>query len=303
MRNGAVLQRVGLFSASLPGWGRQRVIEAAVSLGFPAVEWATGPGNAIEHPELGPEVRHLCEQAGLAIGGLSVQDTEITLTTPQRARRYIDLAVALGAPHVRLFAPPYRGGSLEREQRRARAGLESLVDVAGPAGIAILVETSPGTLAAGPDMAAALVERQTPEVAGVLYDPGNMAIEGHLEPALAIARLGRYLHHVHVKNIAWICQGGEWRWRHTQLAKGMLDWQVILGALAAARYHGRFSIDHLGGKYTPALLATESSALRELVMAAYGSADSDGRAVSGDPADAAGQDGSSQGGSRSSLIA
>ena len=49
---------------------------------------------------------------------------------------------------------------------------------------------------------AVLVERHPPERAGVLYDPGNTAIEGYLSPALTIARLGRHLRHVHVKNIA-----------------------------------------------------------------------------------------------------
>jgi sugar phosphate isomerase/epimerase len=277
-RNGSVRQRLGLFSASLPGWEPQQVVDAAVSLGFASVEWATGHGHAIGAPELGADVRTLCARAGLSIGGLSVQDAGVTLTTPQRATRYLELAAALGAPHVRLFAPPYRGGSLEREQRRARAGLDALVAVAAPSGVAILVETSPDTLAAAPAMAAALVQDQPPELAGVLYDPGNMAIEGHLEPALAIACLGRYLHHVHVKNIAWTSQGGQWRWRHTPLAKGMLDWRAILGALAAARYRGRFSIDHLGGKYTPGLLLSESEWLRTLVTEAFG-ADGHGEAA------------------------
>ena len=90
-----------------------------------------------------------------------------------------------------------------------------------------LVETSPTTLAPAPELALTLVERQPPERAGVLYDPGNMVIEGYLAPALAVARLGPYLRHVHVKNIAWAQRGNVWRWRHAILTRGILDWRAI----------------------------------------------------------------------------
>lgn len=264
--------QIGLFSASLPGWDSDHVIDAAVSLGFPAVEWSIGPGEAISRPEMGSALREQCDRAGVRTGGLLIQDPEIALGAPRRAASYVKLAIMLGAAYVRLFAPPYKGGLLNLEQRRARAGLDFVVDLAAPAGLTVLIETSPTTLAPAPEFAAALVEQHPPERAGVLYDPGNMAIEGHVAPPLAIARLGRYLNHVHVKNIAWVRRAGVWRWRHADLAKGMLDWSEILAALAAARYDGRFSIDHLGGDPTHALLRAESAHLRELVAKA--SADS-----------------------------
>ncbi len=256
---------IGLFSACLPGFDSRGVIDLAVLLGFSTVEWGIGPGQAIERPELGAELRQLCDRAGLRTGGVLVQDPEVTLAAPRRAASYVELAIVLGASYLRIFAPPYLGGLLELEQQRARAGLDFIVDLAAPAGPIVLVETSPETLAPGPDFAAALVQQHSPARAGVLYDPGNMAIEGCLEPRLAIARLGDHLHHVHVKNIAWSRRGGVWQWRHAGLAKGILDWSEILAALAAARYNGRLSIDHLGAEPTPALLRAESSQLRALV--------------------------------------
>jgi sugar phosphate isomerase/epimerase len=284
MTNRAEAPPIALFSACLPGWSASQVIEVALSLGFPAVEWGCGPGHAIERPEIGAELGQLCERAGLRSGGLSVQDPEVTLATPRTAAPHVALAVALGAPHVRLLAPPYRGGSLQREQQRVRSGLDFLVDLAAPSGIAVLVETSPMTLAPAPEFAAALVEQHPPEHAGVLYDPGNMAVEGHLTPALAIARLGGYLRHVHVKNIAWSHRGEAWHWRHASLANGMLDWRAILDRLALAGYEGTFSIDHLGGTATRARLSAESSYLRALMADAFtpaeariGSADGDGK--------------------------
>lgn len=268
MRGDLDREHIGLFSACLPGWDQRRVIEVAALLGFRSVEWAVGPGEAIERLEVGPELRQLCDRAGLRVGGVLVQDPDVTFGAPRRAARHVNLAIALGAAYLRLFAPPYRGGLLDLELRRARAGIDFVVDLAAPAGLTVLVETSPTTLAPAPDLATALVEQHSPDRAAVLYDPGNMAIEGSLAPRLAIARLGSYLHHVHVKNIAWSRRAGAWQWRHAALAKGILDWRDILAALAAARYEGRFSIDHLGGEPTPALLRAESSYLRQLLAQA-----------------------------------
>lgn len=259
--------RVAVFSACLPGWTARQVVDVASSLGLASVEWGSGRGQAIERADDGPGVRELCERAGLRSGGLAVQDAEVTLATPSRAGKYVALAVALGAPHIRLLAPAYNGGSLGREQERVRIAIDRLVEVAAPQSVAVLVETAPTTLAPAPELAVTLVERQPPEHAGVLYDPGNMVIEGHLAPAVAIARLGPYLRHVHVKNIAWRRQGEVWRWRHAPLASGILDWSSIVHELAAARYRGLFSIDHLGGEASARKLGSESAFLSKLVAA------------------------------------
>lgn len=264
------IQQIGVFSSCLPGWNPQRIIDVAVSLGLTTIEWGSGPGHAIERPDRGPEIRRLCDRAGIRSGGVSVQDPEITLATPERVWPHLALAVELGVPHLRLLAPRYQGGDLDREQQRARAGLDELVDAAGPAGPAVLVETSPSTLAPAPDLAVALVEHHPPERAGLLYDPGNMAIEGHLEPALAVARLGAHLRHVHVKNIAWLRDRDMWHWRHASLATGIVDWRSILRALARAEYEGQFSIDHLGGEASEARLGSETALLRTLVSEAFG---------------------------------
>jgi sugar phosphate isomerase/epimerase len=278
-------ERISVFSACLPGWEAGKVIDSAAALGICTVEWASGPGHAIEVPDRGRHIREMCERAGVTIAGISVQDPDVTLETPALAKRHVELATALGAPHVRLLAPAYRGGSLRAEQSRARLGLDELLELAAPAGVAVLVETSPGTLAPTPELAVALVEHHSPDLAGVLYDPGNMVIEGHLDPVLAIACLGAHLRHVHVKNIAWSHTKGSWRWRHATLSTGMLDWRPIVRALAVARYEGKFSIDHLGGEVTAAKLEAETALLRDLVADGFG-ADGAGSPTSsseGDP--------------------
>jgi sugar phosphate isomerase/epimerase len=136
--------------------------------------------------------------------------------------------------------------------------------------VGVLVETAPGTLAPSGSLALALVGHHPPGRAGVLYDPGNTVIEGWVAPALGLARLGRHLRHVHVKNIGWSRRGGAWRWGYEKIDGGMVDWAATLRALAAARYRGRLSIDHLSGRPTPALLRAESERLAELLAQAGG---------------------------------
>jgi sugar phosphate isomerase/epimerase len=278
------VERLSVFSACLPGWTPARVISVAVSLGFSSVEWASGPGHAIEDPERGSELREQCERAGLHSAGVSVQDPEVTCANPSTAVSHLSLAMALGAPQVRLLAPQYRGGSLRREQQRARAGLDRLIELAAPAGVAVLIETSPATLAPAPELAAALVEQHPPERAGVLYDPGNMAIEGHLAPEMAVARLGPYLRHVHVKNIAWHRARNAWRWRHASLADGVLDWRSIVHWLAAGRYRGLFSIDHLGSEVSATRLRTETAFLSALMSEEFAGAEDRATAAEGQAA-------------------
>jgi sugar phosphate isomerase/epimerase len=262
------MSRIALFSSCLPGWDSERVIDAALELGLDAVEWGLGPDEALTATGDGGELARRCQRAGLTVAGLSVQDLAVTLATPRRAFPCLALAAELGAPHVRFFAPPLGAGRLAAQQRRVRAGLDALVGRAGRRGPAVLVETSPDTLAASPGLAAALVAHHPPARAGVLYDPGNMLIEGYVGAPLALAELGRHVRHVHVKNIAWSRRDGTWSWRRAPLDGGMVDWGSTLRALARSGYRGRVAIDHLPGRATLALLRREAGRLRELLEAA-----------------------------------
>lgn len=262
----AAMSSIALFSSCLPGWGAERVIAVAQKLGCAAIEWGVGPDQAVRGPRDGQRVSELCAEAGIRTVGLSVQDRELALTAPWRqTQAQLDLARTLGAGQVRLFAEPFGGGSLAQARRRHVRALDRLVDHAAPAGVKILVETSPGTPAPSPELALALVGHQPPTAAGVLYDPGNMIIEGDLTPTLAVSLLGRHLGHVHVKNIVWSRHAGQWQWRYATLASGRVRWAELVGALRAAGYDGWYSLDHLPGRPSESALAGESGELAQLL--------------------------------------
>jgi sugar phosphate isomerase/epimerase len=247
-----------LFSSALPCWEPARVAAAARAVGLDAVEWGIGPGQPLESARAAARVlRHVDIQAA----GVCVQGGAASLGTPARLTPFVALAAELRAPHLRVFAPALRAGA----QERARDGAARAAKLAAARGVTVLVEMSPGTIAPSTSQARALVDGFPPERLSVLYDPGNTVIEGHIEPKLAVAELGPYLRHVHVKNIAWRRVEGAWSWRHADLDTGLLDWRVVLTALRHAGYRGRLSLDHLGGKPTLALLRREVEFLRGLL--------------------------------------
>jgi len=156
---------------------------------------------------------------------------------------------------VRVFAPALDDGA------RAREDLAAAAQIARAHGVSLLIETAPATIVPSTAQARALVDGFPPADVGVLYDPGNMVIEGHVDPRLAIAELGPYLRHVHVKNVAWHREDGRWQWRHAALDAGLLDWSAIVAALHAAKYTGKLCLDHLGGEPSLATLRRELSLL------------------------------------------
>src|SRR5690348_12532391 len=168
-----------LFSSALPGWEPARVAAAARAVGIEVVEWGVGPGQELESPRAAARALRGLD---VAAGGVCVQGGAASLAATGRLESFAALAASLGAPHVRLFAPAPRAGV----RARAREGLARAAETAASHGVALLVETSPGTIAPSTAQARALVDGLPPERAGVLYDPGNMAIEGHVDPALAV---------------------------------------------------------------------------------------------------------------------
>jgi sugar phosphate isomerase/epimerase len=232
-----------LFSSALPGWDARRVAQAALAAGLTAVEWGIGPGQAVESP-----AKAKLTNLGVVAAGICVQGGAASLLEPEKLRPFAELAAAIGAPHVRVFAPAL-GEHPE--------GLAIAAAIAKEHGVALLIETAPETIAPSTAQARALVDGFPPDEVGVLYDPGNMVIEGHVDPRLAIAELGPYLRHVHVKNVSWRRENGSWQWRHAALDAGLLDWSAILTALREANYTGRLCLDHLGGKPSLATLRRE----------------------------------------------
>jgi len=94
---GSIRARLGLLSSALPDTSAGEVCEAARSEASSGIEWAYGPGRALE------------------------------------------AAVALGAGQVRVFTPPYRGGSVDGEIAAAASRAAAATARAAAVGVALVV--------------------------------------------------------------------------------------------------------------------------------------------------------------------
>jgi sugar phosphate isomerase/epimerase len=262
----APVDRLCVLSSALPGLSSQEVAETARDAGFHAIEWGVGPDQVTTGKR--GDVRGLLELSafnGLELVSVTVQSGPASLDKPASIKPFAAFAAALGARYLRLWTPSFNGGRLADELRKRRTALAQAIEITAAAGVVLLLENSPASLTPSTTLTRELIDGHGPEQVGVLWDPGNGIIEGHLDPRLAIADLGEYLHHVHVKNVAWRRSGGVWSWSYASLATGMLDWASLVAALDAAGYRGRLSIDHLPGPANVATLRRETDALRSLL--------------------------------------
>jgi len=244
------------------------ICDAAVASGLRGVEWAIGTAQSLgagDTASLAERIWKITSDRGLAVCGLSAQGEDALAGPIGSFERLVDMAVAIRATQLRVFAPPYAGGEVNYELDRLSEVLAERVSVATGHGLALLVEMAPGTLVPGPEWLARVGGRLPWEAFGAVYDPGSMMMEGHVAPVLAVGVLGRHLHHVHVKDIAPRRVNRTWRWVHTKPGTGLVPWPEVLGALAASRYGGWFVLDHLSGPPASARLRTDLGAFRALL--------------------------------------
>lgn len=137
-----------MLSSALRRLTPAEVCATASSLGLAGVEWALGDddGSGVGTGlRAGDRLRRLATEAGIETCGLAVKDAG--LMRDDRDRRdlvlHAQLAAAAGAPHPRVFAPPYGGGDVDSELRQLASRLRAGAQAADQLGVALLVECHP----------------------------------------------------------------------------------------------------------------------------------------------------------------
>jgi sugar phosphate isomerase/epimerase len=197
-----------------------------------------------EMAELGRLIAaHGLAVCGLAVVGQGAGDGPLAGRQAGDFERLLELASAMGAPQLRVLAPAYAGGDVDDQLRRLAGQLARRASLAAAAGIRLLVQLAPGTLAPGPEWFRRIAGDIPPERIGAVYDPGSMVVEGNVAARLAVAVLGRYLQRVHVKDTVPRQAGQVWGWAPARPGDGLVCWPDVLTALAAAGYGGWLVID------------------------------------------------------------
>lgn len=259
--------RLGVCSASLPDHDPHSAVPVVRQAGYAGIEWriASNPFDEDRDPDffdnnrctvapLLPRIESIaqvCRQAGLEIIGLSPYIESGDVAAVDAAMR---LATAIDVGWIRLRAPWRQEGALVAQLARATDFLSSVEQLAREYGVRGLIELHQRSICPSATTAHRLVSHFDPRHVGVIYDVGNLIIEGYEDHMMAMQLLGDYLGHVHLKNAAYVRPegGGVWRPRWTALDDGILNIPELLRALESVGYDKWLSIEDFSTARPPA---------------------------------------------------
>lgn len=254
-----LLPRLGASSASLPSLAPEALAEHLAEQGYQGVEWrvadtagldASKPWNARDNNRctITPTVqvvdriyRH-CQALGLEIFCLSPY---LAVGDLEQARQLIDLAGSAGQARLRLWAPGYADERYAEAYARMRRFLDQLIPLSEAAGIRLALEVHQRTICSSPSLAMRVAEHYPARQLGIIYDMGNLAIEGREDVQMSLDLMGEHLAHVQVKNVAYVPQGpGQgWQWEWCPPEAGVLPLPDMLATLRANGFADWVSIE------------------------------------------------------------
>jgi len=241
---------LGFSTLGCPTWPWTKILDFAAEQQFASIELRGILENMdlTKVPELAPErldeTKRQLKAHGLSVSclGASAQmhdlDPAKHAAQLDEARRFIDLAHALGAPYVRVFGNEYVK-DVPREQMLAHIGgaLRSLGDYAKPKHVTVIVE-SHGDFTDSPALLEILQRADSPNVA-LLWDAHHTFVSGKEQPEDTVRQLGRYIRHTHLKDSV---PAGNDR-RYVLTGTGDVPVKRQIAALAKIGYRGFYSFE------------------------------------------------------------
>lgn len=200
----------GFSTIGCPDYTIDQVVDTAKALGFSGVEirFLRGTVDLAGLEEFQPpriaQTRRRFEDAGVAVVAINTGVRMVSLDPAQRAaqreaaRVQIGMAVALGAPYLRLFGGPVPAGQDREETLDAiAAGLGEIAEESARAGVTSLLETHDDFCRS--DSVLDLYRRGASDKLGVLWDTLHSHRWGESADE-TFARLGPRIKLVHVKD-------------------------------------------------------------------------------------------------------
>ena len=249
---GAAARRLPLGFSTLgcPRWDWQQVLDFAAAHGYAAIELRglQGEMDLTKRPEFAPasfeESKRQLAERGLSVvclgssANMHATDPADRAAQLDEARRFIDLAQALGAPYVRVFGNEYVPG-VPREAMLAHiaAGLRELAEHARERNVTVLIE-SHGDFTDSPSLLEILQRTDSP-AAALLWDAHHTYVTGHEAPEDTVRQLERWIRHTHLKDSVPV---GNDR-RYVLTGTGDVPVRRQVEALARSGYRGYYSFE------------------------------------------------------------
>ena len=201
--------RLAFSTLGCPAWEWPKILEFAESHGFAAIELRglMGSMDLSSRPEFAPE-RIVQSRKEVAAHGLKIANigssSALHDADPEKhaqqiadAKRFVDLASALGSPYVRVFGNEIKGPR-EEVLERVASGLHELGEYAGPRGVTVIIE-SHGDFVDSPTLKEVLTRADSPHIA-LLWDAHHTYAVGHEQPEYTVHELGSWIRHTHLKD-------------------------------------------------------------------------------------------------------
>lgn len=280
--------KYAVFTVMCPECDLEQTASLAESLGFDGLEWrvtkkAPEPITEVSYwsanrstvgiddvaAELG-RAKEIADAHGLAMPMLGTYMKCSDLDVVDAA---MQAAAAVGCPKLRVGPPRYDGSRPYQDLFEGAVGdFEKVAKLARKHKVQACIEMHMGNITPSAGLAHRLVSRFDPAEVGVIFDPGNMVVEGFENYQMALELLGPYLSHVHAKNCNWVKAGEEagvakWEWKMAAVKQGQADWTAIVAALKKVGYDGWLSFEDFSEGETGTKLSEALAYLKALEAA------------------------------------
>ena len=251
--SGASRIPIAFSTLGCPAWDWAKILTFAHDHGFAAVELRglqgnmDLPSNPIFAPDRIEQTKKEIQAHNLRIANLGSSATLYFEDPAKRAkelsdaRRFIDLAAALGAPYVRVF-----GGKADTDKnpvpddatkKLVASALKELGEYSGPKGVTVIIEshdhfTSSATLKD-------VLNEANSEHAALLWDAHHTFATSNEEPEFTVKQLGKWIRHTHLKDSVG---SGEDR-KYVLTGRGNVPIERQIKALQSIDYKGFYCFE------------------------------------------------------------
>ena len=236
-----------------PSWEWNKVLDFAVQHGFAAIE-LRGIEGKLDLPSLPLFAADRMEQTKQEIRASKLRiacvssSAQMYVEDPTKrakeladARRFIDLAAAIGAPYVRVF-----GGKADSDKSpapsdetkaRVAAGLRELGKYSGPLQVTVIIESHDHFTASA--TLKSVLQQANSEYVGLLWDAHHTFATSNEDPEFTVRQLGSWIRHTHLKDSTG---SGEDR-KYVLTGRENVPIQRQIEALRSIRYKGFYCFE------------------------------------------------------------
>ena len=251
---------IGANSAAFPSLTPEQLVEGLVKYGYRGVEWRVADAQNVNsnlkrpafsnnlctiEPKLESieKITAMCQDANIEIFGLSPY---IPVGDLDYCKKMIELAHVANQSRIRIWAPfTDTAAKYQESYAQFRRFIDEVLPKAQDLNIQLALEIHQRTICSSASLAMRVAENYPEDLLGVIYDMGNLAIEGRENVQLSLDLIGKHLTHVQIKNVGYqrLAPHEGWSWYWETIEGGVLPIQNMLTTVMKNNFKDWLSIE------------------------------------------------------------